>query len=100
MGSATSESVNTSEVGVIIADTASIITMACLRYLRINSADRSPNLANIHESIGISKTTPMARHIITIVESRNREKLDNLYRHCLSNKYRETKHELEYRESN
>ena len=65
MGSTTSESVNTSEVGVIIADTASIITMACLRYLRINSADRNPNLANSHESIGISKTMPIARHIIT-----------------------------------
>lgn len=46
MRSAVSESVNTSEIGVMIADIASMITMAWLRYLRINSADRNPNLAN------------------------------------------------------
>ena len=68
IGNATSESVKTSDVGVIIAAITRIITMACLRYLRMKSAERKPNFANSHDSIGISKTMPIARHIITSVE--------------------------------
>ena len=56
IGKATSDRVNTSDVGVIIAATTRIITMACFRYLRMKSAERNPNFANSHERIGISKT--------------------------------------------
>lgn len=49
IGNATSDSVKTSEVGVIMTATTRMTTMACLRYLRRKSAERNPNLANSHE---------------------------------------------------
>lgn len=49
IGNATSNSVKTSEVGVMVAATTRMTTMACLRYLRMKPAERNPNLANSHE---------------------------------------------------
>ena len=56
MGSETMKRVKMSEVGVMIAATTSIITMACFRYFFMNSAFRKPNFANIHATTGISNT--------------------------------------------
>lgn len=68
IGNATNDRVNTSEVGVIIAATTRIIIIACFRYLRIKLADSNPNLANSHERIGISKTSPIASDMVISVE--------------------------------
>lgn len=68
IGNATNDRVNTSEVGVIMAATTRMITMACLRYLRMKSAERKPNFANSHESIGISKTNPIASDMVISVD--------------------------------
>lgn len=68
IGKATSESVKTSEVGVMMAATTRIATIACLRYLRMKPADSNPNLANSYERIGISKTSPIASDMVISVE--------------------------------
>ena len=67
IGNATNDKVNTSEVGVITATTR-MTTMACLRYLRMKSAERNPNFANNHDRIGISKTNPIANDMVISVE--------------------------------
>lgn len=68
IGNTTSDNVNKSDVGVITAAITSMITMACLRYLHMKSADSNPNLANNYERIGISKTNPMVSDMVIKVE--------------------------------
>ena len=68
MGKETSDRVNTSEVGVMMAATMRIMTIAWRRYLRMKAALMKPNLAKSHESMGISKTTPIASDMVSSVE--------------------------------
>lgn len=57
IGKVTSESVKTSDVGVMTAATIRIITTACLRYRCIKFADRKPYLVKSHERTYILNTT-------------------------------------------
>ena len=61
------KSVKASVVGVMMAATTSIATMACLRHIRIIEALRSPILPRSQQTTGSSKMMPITRHIISSV---------------------------------
>ena len=68
MGVATSESVKTSDVGVIMAAMIRIMTIACRLYLRMKEEDMKPSLANNHAKTGISNTIPIAKDSVMSAE--------------------------------
>ena len=67
IGSATIKSVKASVVGVMIADTIRMATMACLRHIRIIGALISPIFPKSQLTTGSSKTIPITRLIISSV---------------------------------
>ena len=67
MGNDTSSRVNTSDVGVMIAAMARILTMAWRRYRRMKVAEIKLNLASNQHRMGISKTMPIIKFIIISV---------------------------------
>ena len=52
----------------IIADKIRVTTIACLRYMRINSGVSNPILVKKYTKIGNSKMMPFAKHTVVTVE--------------------------------
>ena len=68
-GSATTNNVNASVVGVMIAEIISTATTACRRYRLITSAVSSPTLPKSPHTTGSSATKPIIRLIISSVST-------------------------------
>lgn len=67
MGNATKDKVNTSDVGVIMAEIINITIIECLRKRRINPTDNMPSLAINQHKTGNSNTIPIKTLIISNV---------------------------------
>lgn len=63
MGNATTDNVNMSDVGVIMAAIINMAIMACLRKRFINPADNISSFANSQQSTGSSNRIPIHAHI-------------------------------------